>query len=650
MILVIKKNGKVLESLISWLKDLNSHSDSIIYDLPALIIDDESDHASVNTNSSDSDPTKINDLIRKLLSLFAQRSYIGYTATPFANVFIDQDSADSMVRDDLFPSDFIYSLDSPTNYFGPELLFSGDGNTEILSKVNDYQDFLPLDHKQNIVIGDIPPSLKKAIRCFLLNEVVRTEREIAPYHHTMMVNVSRFNLVQQKVKTKIREYVASLEKRLELYGQVGLSQSIEDRDISSILETWDSEFQYIDTPFNPDSLIEKCAETIKNIKVLLVNQGSSDILDYSRFKRDGLKVIAVGGLSLSRGLTLEGLSISYFLRNSKMYDTLMQMCRWFGYRDTYKDLCKVFLTRSSIEHYCHITEVLEELHSDFNQMVKENKKPVDFALKVRSHPASLLLVTAANKMKSATKFTMGSDFQLDVIENYRVLSSSKDKLYNQKINEELVKNLLKRHKPLDSPLRNYLWRDVPVDLIDKFLYSYKTEESIRKTKLEAGLQYIKDRENDELQFWNVLLVNNTQAKSSIQVCDIKVGKGVRSIDQNYKYPEKLSLSSKARIGGGEEKDVLEFEIQKKIEKIYLKDNPGKSVPDREYRKHFQVPLFILYVFDAIDEDEVVETDIFTFLISFPPSDIPVKEQTYYINQNLLTNVFGTRELDNMEDI
>ena len=124
IVLVIKKNVRTLNSLHNWLKEMNAQGHGRISDVPMLMIDDEADHASINTNRVDIDPTRTNEMIRKILRLFAKSCYVGYTATPFANIFINPESyGDEEVYKELFPRDFIYSLDPPSTYFGPERFF-----------------------------------------------------------------------------------------------------------------------------------------------------------------------------------------------------------------------------------------------------------------------------------------------------------------------------------------------------------------------------------------------------------------------------------------------------------------------------------------------------------------------------------------------
>lgn len=157
IILVIKKNVKTLQALHTWLSEMNAQGGRIA-DVPMLMIDDEADNASINTNKEDLDPTKTNEMIRRVLGLFMKSCYVGYTATPFANIFINPDSYDEDARNELFPRDFIYCLDAPNTYFGPEKVFlDDDTSATILEPIGDCEEYLPFTHKKNHDLSELPP-------------------------------------------------------------------------------------------------------------------------------------------------------------------------------------------------------------------------------------------------------------------------------------------------------------------------------------------------------------------------------------------------------------------------------------------------------------------------------------------------------------
>ena len=398
VLFVLKKNKSSLENLHKWLLEHNRHN---LRDKSMLLIDDEADHASINTNKNDKGPTAINRAIRDLLSIFDKSSFVGYTATPFANIFIDPDNEDEMkngeLYKDLFPRDFILSLDPPDNYVGPNRIFRNEGEPDCIREIDDNEDVLQIKHKMDFTPEILPDSLHRAIECFFIAKAVRLLRGQHGKHHSMMVNASRFTRVQDELKGLILERVKDLRSAIGNYASLSPEEAVRNGEIRRLQQTWESEFH--DSGFSWEDVQVALKDSIDPARVISVNSASQDVLDYSSTDYpDGRTVIAVGGLGLSRGLTLEGLLVSYFLRNSVMYDTLMQMARWFGYRDGYADLCRIFMTGQAESWYSHIAEATEELREDFRAMEKLKLTPVDFGLRVRSHPTALI-VTARNKMR-----------------------------------------------------------------------------------------------------------------------------------------------------------------------------------------------------------------------------------------------------------
>ncbi len=218
IILVVKKNVSVLTSLYHWLKDMNAQGADQIKAVPALLIDDEADHASINTNKDEHDPTKTNRLIRKILKLFAKSSFVGYTATPFANIFINPDAYDEDVQKDLFPRHFIYFLDAPTSYFGPEKVFLTE-NEEISNRmtipITDCNDVLPLTHKKDHEISVLPASLHTALNEFIVAKSIRNLRGHQAHHCSMMINVSRFVNVQKQIRDLVSIYLREVKEAVQ---------------------------------------------------------------------------------------------------------------------------------------------------------------------------------------------------------------------------------------------------------------------------------------------------------------------------------------------------------------------------------------------------------------------------------------------------
>ena len=247
------------------------------------MIDDEADNASINTHEDPMRSTAINSLIKEILSQFERSTYIGYTATPFANIFIDPDSEDELKREDLFPRNFIKALEPPNNYCGAKRYFSDEGDLCKTSVRNlnddpfngDYNDILPLEHKKDALLEVIPPSLEFSVRCFILGVVIRILRGQGTRHCTMMVNVSRFNDIQDKVHGEIYKYITQLKNAITVF-----SKSIDpfrDYNILDLKNTFQEEFSETivdDELVDFDSVLPFLSEAISPVQILTVNMKS----------------------------------------------------------------------------------------------------------------------------------------------------------------------------------------------------------------------------------------------------------------------------------------------------------------------------------------------------------------------------------------
>ncbi|MGH1099132.1 Z1 domain-containing protein [Bacillus mycoides] len=523
VIFVIKKNKSILEKLHNWLKGKNADQSTGMIDFPMLLIDDEADNASVNTNDPDKDPTAINNGIRDLLKLFRKYSYVGFTATPFANIFIDP-QLEVETKNDLFPKDFIYLLEQPSNYVGPMEMYSENGQYHYMIRYNDdMENILELKHKNGTKIPTLPESLKTSILLFLLANAVRDLRGQEKKHRSMLIHVSRFISVQKFVQEQVKNYFNFAKERIKNYA---LSET-EEPFIKELHDLFDKEFGkenyaiYGDEPFNKkeieenwDDVKQVLYKAISPIQVHTVNSGSaSQRMNYDEYE-DGLRLIAIGGLSLARGLTLEGLTISYFYRNTKMYDTLMQMGRWFGYRDGYSDLCRLWTSSESAGWYEHIAEATEELRNEIKRMSRENKRPIDFGLRVRSAEDIPLIVTARNKMRHSEQIKLVRQLNGRMIET-AILPSKKEEIEanNNVIERWLVNNKRYLFKDVSKLGRQKpTFKDVPkeviIDLLTLVEYPYMNEfskDSILVGEIKKSASKIFDK-------WDVVVATNRTKK------------------------------------------------------------------------------------------------------------------------------------------
>ncbi len=526
VLVVVKKNKRMLENLETWLKEFNAGQSGHI-DAPVLVIDDEADSASVNTRPAAEDPTAINLGIRSLLSLFTHSSYIGFTATPFANVFIDPDTEDEMIGSDLFPRDFIYSLEPPNNYLGPKDIFGDDPRLSLLRFIVDASIMLPEKHKSDLVVQTLPPSLQDAIRTFLLATTIRDLRGEGPTHRSMLVNVSRFTNVQDQVATVIHTWLSQVQQDIRNYSQLSPAEALKNSNLSALHDTWKTEFS--GAGFSWETIQSQLVVGALPIVIQAVNQRTGAAsLDYTKHRENGLRVIAVGGNSLARGLTLEGLSVSYFFRNSQMYDTLLQMGRWFGYRDGYEDLCRVWLTKDASHWYSHISMASEELRAEVKKMRAQGRTPKDFGLKVRAHPDSLI-VTAQNKMRNARTVERKISISGEYLETPRLKTNENIIRANKQVVETFVRSLqtagLTQEK---SRLGNPFWSAIPKRFIVALLRGFDVHPLNILFQSADLANFIENTTEESLQAWDVVLPEGDG--STIELGGVMLGRNKRQVE------------------------------------------------------------------------------------------------------------------------
>jgi len=426
LLLVVKKNAKILANLNAWVGDfLVPRGDT--REIPLLVIDDEADQATVDTGEQefidghpdpDYEPKRVNAEIRKLLKAFHKSAYVAYTATPFANILVHDQRETDEHGADVFPRSFILNLPRPSSYIGPVEVFGlaeeGGGGTAVLDAFREVEQareaWMPQDHdRAHVPTFDgaerIPPSLEEAVLAFVLAGSARRARGQLNKHNSMLIHVSRFKDLHRIVHGQVEEWFTGFRRQLR-YAPAEATQRLS--------ELWHSDFvpssaESAANGFDPgiplpswDEVRDQLSEVVDRIKIVVVNSDSLEPLDYEAHAETGLNVIAVGGDKLSRGLTLEGLSVSYFLRASRMYDSLMQMGRWFGYRPGYVDLCRLYTTEDLRLHYRHVASAAEELREQLDHMQALGETPDRYGLKIQTH--AVLLVTARNKMRYTNEY------------------------------------------------------------------------------------------------------------------------------------------------------------------------------------------------------------------------------------------------------
>jgi hypothetical protein len=594
ILLVVKKNTRTLENVISWLEKQYKNKISVH---SMLLIDDESDYASINTNEEE-DPTTINKKIRKLISLFRKSVYVAYTATPYANIFIDHQVGHDELGKDLFPKDFIYALDAPTSYFGARKVFL-DKNRKNLIPIDDYSESFPSNHKKDRPVSDLPESLNDAIRHFVLNIAIRNLRGQGGKHNSMLVHASRFTNIHKQIATLIEIYLDRIRADVRAFGMLQ-DASLQSEIIAELESTFHN--RLVDIEFSWEQTICALSKNIANIVVREVHQSTSVPLIY----RDDMatNAIVVGGTSLSRGYTLEGLSISYFLRSTIFYDTLMQMGRWFGYRLGYEDLCKIYLPEDTIDNFGKIIEATEDLIDDFKRMAKAKMTPNDFGLAVKHHPDSGLQVTARNKQRNAKDIYF--DMKLD--------GHSKETAWLSDDQEISKKNLalieatiikLNQIKPFEKKINGHLWTEVDKKIIVEFLNNFKVygADDELGVRTRMPIMFILKYASDMNVKWDVALYSGDGEEKTISG-SIKFKKEQRQL---YKKPGHYEVLNRQVASGSSESIVFDAETAKKL---------GSNRKDT--RQHMQRPLLMLHVLEnKLVSPRENDNSFAAFGISFP---------------------------------
>lgn len=565
-ILVCKKNTSVLKNLILWLDDYltENHKHSI----PLLIIDDEADNASLNNMGAKGKEyaSIINGHIRALLGLFNRKAYLGYTATPFANVLQDRndaptskwkieykDAGKSIVKEfdqvsNIFPDDFIELLFPPSNYIGAKHFF--ETRIEEINKIDplvpppitDYFHSFParLDKvtlEPTTVVSKesrsskkddpypkvLPDSLLEAIQCFIISAAIRLSRESVMVssklynpHNTMLVHISRFTAWQTRTKVLIQDYIDELTAKLE-----NDFPSDPNSVYSEFERTWYKHYahvienikSYLPDDYQDDFLISKTfdkdikpllVEAIRGVEVKAINSETGDSLTYP--EKTGKKYLAIGGNRLSRGFTLEGLTINYFIRNTDYADTLLQMGRWFGYRPGYLDCCKLFTTANNIQKFDLTTVTIEELEHEFRDMSKKNRKPSDFTLRVKTHP-KVLRITRASILKNTVEEKV--NFSGDIEQ------STKFNINKARIEDswESFRQHIKKIDWIVDDKQDFLIHKTDYKGLLEFLKLPNTFVDFETQGLTEWLRLC--NENGKLKDWTIAIKRNTKTKSPV---------------------------------------------------------------------------------------------------------------------------------------
>lgn len=523
LVAVLKKNSSVLKSLIDNFLDAKNHlRTNEKLDIPVLIIDDEVDQASINTKNTSAieEASSINKLIRLMLRKLNKYAYIGYTATPFANVFINPYGFTNEDEKDIFPEDFIICLPKPNGYFGVKEYFGispieeddNDALTlDLYRKIDDYYDLFDEEIQESKKINVDTPvikinkSMKEAFMHFIIASAIKYSRGIKE-HNSMLIHIARFknaassmrDLIKDELSNMLREYKynCSEKEKYKLFWEDKIKKVSQHRLGESFKDSWNEIEKYI---------IHMFEMSINGIKI--INGDSNDICDYTS-NYHGQHII-IGGDKLSRGITLDGLIVSYYYRNNRTYDSLLQMGRWFGYRNGWIDLCRIYTVNKFVNSFIDAGIAVENFKSDISNMNHLNLTPTEFGLKIQYSPR--LAPTSSLKMRFAKKQKISFSSSLQQLITYQ-------KKYIEHNREVTVNFLNKLKEPEKRKNHNIVFRNVKPELIIEYLNSYKEcDNLVGFVSIVNWRKYIEKlvRKN-ELTNWTVVLHSNNNYDESLE--------------------------------------------------------------------------------------------------------------------------------------
>lgn len=661
---IVKKNAAVLKNLNSWVARLPAPAKTA----PVLVIDDEADQASVDTGDQplledgafdeDYDPKRVNGEIRKLLMKFERRVYVGYTATPFANIFIHDERAAKDYGPDLFPATFIASLTPPDDYFGPAAVFgTNDGDNPGLPLIRPLdqigEQWIPDKHDKTLRPryngrDVIPPSLERAIDAFLLTCAARAARGQDREHNSMLVHVSRYVDVHSEVHRQVEKYLN--ETRAMISNGDG-------QTLQRLKDTWENDYVRTTREVSKtiygrntvsvtwDQVRAQLPDSSDKIQLITANGKTKADIDYDSYKETGFSVIAVGGDKLSRGLTLEGLSVSYFLRISRQYDSLLQMGRWFGYRRGFADLCRLYTTGDMEDWFRYVATAQSELRSQFFEMSMQNATPKEFGLKVAVH--DVLEVTAINKQRHAeihqSSYAGEGKVQTVMFRDRITIERNAD------VTDSFIQGL---GAGLDNPPRpgasdktaqGTLWTGVGGRDVANYLRTLAFPPESQQINGEKLAAYITDQMSmlNELTDWTVFLATGSKMPVTI------AGRQYRCVERSPRKPRNGKPLPEDRFIIGttlspldQAIDLTDAEFAHALTRTNLerrsRTKRDTDVPSGEFiRKVRGVRprngLLIIYPIDPVlAEVEPTDRPVFSVVVSFPDSDAADK-RVYLIN-------------------
>lgn len=637
---VCLKNSSRLNSLVKWLYNNESKAKQ----LKILVIDDEADQASINTKKIESNErTAINKAILELVNSKKVKSmnYIAYTATPYANILNDTS------KDSLYPRNFIALLEPSEDYIGPKQIFGAEE-----PETNPYIDIVrsipdeeaKIIRESQVEYGTVPlaNSLRDSIHWFILTVAAM---RILDYRKpiSMLVHTS-FKIVEhEKLAMTIGEYLKyfknnyreELPRLQELYENESLDfkrshflegmREYSTKELVPDYPKWNEMEKYIERMIRLDE-----DEFISHIPIdeegqAKYHKGFHLVIDNSKSQAEDQIVrlvypketqttapafIVIGGNTLSRGLTLEGLTTTYFLRATNQADTLMQMGRWFGYRKNYEIFPRIWLDSKSLERYQFLSQMNEELREEIAEFAERGATTDEYGLRVKnSANYQFIRITSSNKMQSAEShefdFT-GFNSQTVYFEN-DIIKLEHNLEYTNKFLNGLSTPIVRNS--------NMIWKGISFEYVKQFLENYLVYESdIKMANLDVLVEWFTEK-SANFADWNIVLssvgkVEETKNLESNWMIHGYSPKPITRTKMKNRSSEKI-----ASIGALRGPADLVADIDKELEES--EKNISRISEIRKIRKKYgydQVPLLTIFRIDKGQEERHVkgEREILNF--------------------------------------
>lgn len=660
---VVKKNIKRLQNLVSSFKEIKLEPRK---KLPILIIDDEADQATPNSARGRDEISAVNREIRRLWGLVEAGTYLAYTATPFANVLMNPDD-----EDDLFPSDFIQILEPGEGYLGAEQVFGLDEEpSEQSEQARDGLDMVRVvpeaeaeslrppssrDDRESFD-PDIPPSMVAAVEWFVVATAIRRSRAQTD-HSSMLVHTTHYADPHFAMKEKLDVLVEQMRDEF-MEGRSDRFKQSFDRENGRVLNSDGTAIATWET------VQEELGDVLESVRVIVDNGSSKDRLNYDDDSPQ--TVIAVGGGTLSRGLTLEGLVVSYFTRTSNSYDTLLQMGRWFGYRTGYEDLPRIWVADGLDRDYAFLASVESDLRDEIKSVASSEFTPRQVGVKIRRHPGRLE-ITGATKMSNAQLV----DVSLSGIQQQAFILDGRQEaaVNNRRVVETLLDGAVL--EPVPHRPEQYIAHDVTTDRIRQFLrnfsFSDRQRAFVKEDTRTATDKWLREFASEAK--WNVVLAGRSRANNTMHICGVDLGLLDRA---PLGDSEVGALNFKAMMNPG---DLLSDIDLKKHGVETPKDRAGRKRVRREYGEG--AGLLVIYPLDPkakhkdtdqrvgplvragssrrVDMPDGVANDLLGFGIVYPTTHAGINENDHeYVSvrpmdEPVMEDDFDEDEFAGMED-